>query len=321
MLGPDCVLVHRTPAGFHAIDHEAAVAVQKSVLGGKVDQDWLFRQCRRIADALNKGEIALAQIYGLRIPVGRLEDVQLRRIAAASLAKTGFNPSEPRVPRGDPRGGEWTVGGGSSSLDDASAADLAILADLASDPTDTPGRSRTDANQAALQMMPTSPSAPDSIPDAGQVGDEARGDNGDGDDDPSSNDLIDVAYPGVYHNLIVGEVAEFLRARGAIVITEVDLVGKNGATARADIIAILPSGITPVIVEIKTGLDPQYTSGQQVIYPMAQVGNHVYSPNAKIEFLGFLPGQWLPPMVFFTVYKQNAQSPFSWLEHPDPIVP
>src|ERR1700722_11255603 len=72
MFGPDCVLVRRTPAGFRAIEYEAAIAVQKCALGANVDGDWLLRQCQRIADALNKGEIALAQIYGLRIPVGEL---------------------------------------------------------------------------------------------------------------------------------------------------------------------------------------------------------------------------------------------------------
>ena len=29
--------------------------------------------------------------------------------------KYGFNPNEPRVPRGNPDGGQWTDGGGGSS--------------------------------------------------------------------------------------------------------------------------------------------------------------------------------------------------------------
>lgn len=63
------------------------------------------RQCQRIADALAKGEVALAQIYGLHIPVSELSDRQLRCVAKADL-----NPDEPRIPKGNPRGGEWTTG-------------------------------------------------------------------------------------------------------------------------------------------------------------------------------------------------------------------
>jgi hypothetical protein len=74
ILGTDWVLVRRTQHGFLAIERESASAVQKCVLGTVPDTDWLFHQCRRIADALSKGEIALAQIYrrsryAARLPV------------------------------------------------------------------------------------------------------------------------------------------------------------------------------------------------------------------------------------------------------------
>jgi hypothetical protein len=124
VLGPDCVLVQRTPLGFHGIDRGEASTIQKCVLDDSRDQDWLFRQCQRIADALDKGEVALAQIHGLYIPVGDLDERQLRRIALVGLAKAGFNPDEPRVPKGDPRGGEWTNGGGSGIAPDSSIATL-----------------------------------------------------------------------------------------------------------------------------------------------------------------------------------------------------
>jgi hypothetical protein len=111
MLGPDCILVDRTQRGFRGIVRETASALQKCVLDSERDADWLFRQCERIADSLNKGEIALAQIYGLRIPVGGLDDRLLKRLATAErFTKWSFNPDEPRVPKGDPGGGEWTTG-------------------------------------------------------------------------------------------------------------------------------------------------------------------------------------------------------------------
>jgi hypothetical protein len=128
MLGPDCVLVRRTRRGFRPIDRDDASQLQKCLLGADQDEDWLFRQCRSIADALDKGEIALAQIYGLRIPLDDLDAQQLERIA---LAKTGLNPDEPRIPKGDPHGGEWTTGDGGGS--EAGSSDTASPQDLLAD--------------------------------------------------------------------------------------------------------------------------------------------------------------------------------------------
>ena len=121
MLGPDCILVRRVARGFRAIERERASALQKCLLDAEHDGDWLFRQTQRIAEALDKGEIALAQIYGLRIPIGALDDWQLERLSIVGFAKT-FNSEEPRLPRGDPHGGEWTTGGDSSASTTPSAS-------------------------------------------------------------------------------------------------------------------------------------------------------------------------------------------------------
>jgi hypothetical protein len=72
----------------------------------------LFGQCRRIAKALDGGETALAQIFGLRIPIRDLDSGSLNRLATvAPFIKANFNPDEPRIPAGQPDGGEWTTGG------------------------------------------------------------------------------------------------------------------------------------------------------------------------------------------------------------------
>lgn len=103
--------------------------------GATLGPDWLYEQGRRIADALNRGEIALAQIYGLRIPIGDIDQRQLKRLAAAAdLRKAGFNPDEPRIPAGRHGGGEWTTDDGSADgasvairdSADASTAPIAI---------------------------------------------------------------------------------------------------------------------------------------------------------------------------------------------------
>src|SRR5580658_3606772 len=130
-LGPECVLVRRTISGFHGIERDDASTLQKCLFGADQDQDWLFRQCQRIADAVGRGEIALAQIYGLHLPIGDLDDRQLKQVARAYFVKTGFNPDEPRIPKGDPHGGEWTAGGDGSggtaaspgSAEDATGSD------------------------------------------------------------------------------------------------------------------------------------------------------------------------------------------------------
>ena len=108
MLGPEWVLIQRTPHGFAPLARDDAANLQKCILGGERDPDWLFRQSQRIATALDCGEMALAQIYGLYIPVS---DIDGSLAAGVALRKAGFNPDEPRIPAGQPGGGEWTTGG------------------------------------------------------------------------------------------------------------------------------------------------------------------------------------------------------------------
>jgi hypothetical protein len=122
MLGPDCVLVHRTPPGYHVTSRKTARDLQRVLHLDKPDPDWLYEQTQRIAKALDHGNIALAQIYGLRIPVSDLNNEQLEQLAKiAALCKTGFNPDEPRVPAGQSDGGQWTSDGSGASGADIAA--------------------------------------------------------------------------------------------------------------------------------------------------------------------------------------------------------
>jgi hypothetical protein len=125
MLGPDCVLVRRTSRGFRSIKREHAAALQKCALAEGPDRDLLFRQSQRITEALDKGELALAQIYGLHIPVIDLDDRRLARIAQIGFAK-GYDPDEPRVPKGNLHGGEWTTG---EASDAATSSNIDVAAD------------------------------------------------------------------------------------------------------------------------------------------------------------------------------------------------
>lgn len=114
MLGPDCVLVQRTAAGYRCLRQMEAAAIQEVLFGAEGDDpDRLFVLSRGIAKALSEGELALAQIYGLRIPIAGLDGGQLRKLTAvAPSIKANFNPDEPRIPAGEPGGGEWTDDGG-----------------------------------------------------------------------------------------------------------------------------------------------------------------------------------------------------------------
>jgi hypothetical protein len=64
MLGPDYLLVQRTPAGFRCLSPSKARAIQTAVFATAHDPDFLFEQTHRIAEALGRGELALARSTG-----------------------------------------------------------------------------------------------------------------------------------------------------------------------------------------------------------------------------------------------------------------
>lgn len=126
-LGPDCLLVKRAASGYRPIDRDDAAALQAIVFGGARDRDWLFERCCSIAEALERREIAFAQILGLRILSSDLSDLQLRRLSyAGPLTKWNFNPDEPRIPAGNPDGGEWAAENGTDAAPASPAADIEL---------------------------------------------------------------------------------------------------------------------------------------------------------------------------------------------------
>lgn len=279
MLGPDCVLVGRTRRGFRVLERGQASTLQKCILLPTPDDDWLFRQCERISDALNRGEVALAQIYGLHIPVANLDDRTLHRLALIDVYKAGFNPDEPRIPKGQPHGGEWTTGGGQSETDASEASS-----------GDTVPFDQSSASVATELLEPTGatlvPASLQSGPQTTNTGEQGAA---------ASGSLLTIAYPGDYHDAVVQAFKGYLVQKGGIVVTGVTLNAVNGVTAVADIVAKLPEA-PPFIVEVKTGPGAQFTYPQMIVYPMAQIGGHVSSPNASVTALGLVPGEPLPPL-------------------------
>jgi hypothetical protein len=100
-LGPDCSLVRRTPTGYRGLARSEAAAIQALLFGREEDPDWLFRQCGRIARALSDENVALAQIYGMSIPVAELDRPQIAKLSG--IAKANFSPDQPRDAHG-----RWT---------------------------------------------------------------------------------------------------------------------------------------------------------------------------------------------------------------------
>jgi hypothetical protein len=132
--------------------------------------------------------------------------------------------------------------------------------------------------------------------------------DGEGAVGPDSSLREDVAYQGGYHDEVVEKLARIARANGWKVVTEVTLVGVDGSVARADILGFPPSGIL-TLVEVKTGLNPFNTLSQRRVYPLAMLGEHVYSPDPKIFEIGLVPGEMLPKMEVYTLYKKRKKTP------------
>ncbi len=111
MLGPDCVLVRRTPADYRSLSRGEAAVLQAFLFGDAHEADWLFQRLCCISEALDARQITLAQIYGLQIAFeDDLDRPRLLRLAAAApVVKANFNPDEPRDDHG-----RWTGEGGNA---------------------------------------------------------------------------------------------------------------------------------------------------------------------------------------------------------------
>lgn len=123
----------------------------------------------------------------------------MRRVA---LAKADFNPAEPRLPKGDPHGGEWTTGGGASSATvDGPTYELADLSnDESNDSGTSPGVGITW--QWNPPAAPSTMDSPDLTSDGSgaKEGDGSDGENGDG-PPPRGGDAI---YPDyTFENLLL----------------------------------------------------------------------------------------------------------------------
>ena len=104
--------MRRTPKGYRCLAQDEARSIQAILIGRKDDPNWLFQQCCRIAKALSERNVALAQIYGIGIPVVELDSQQFMKVAsAAQFVKADFNPDQPRDALG-----RWTDESGTAPV-------------------------------------------------------------------------------------------------------------------------------------------------------------------------------------------------------------
>jgi hypothetical protein len=102
--------------------------------------------------------------------------------------------------------------------------------------------------------------------------------------------IDDAAYNGDYHNWLLKDLERDFRRRGCNVLREINVIGINRVVGRVDIIVQPPNGGLPMVLEIKTGLKPQYTDSQRVTYLLLAVGGHATSDDPRVSSVGLTPG-------------------------------
>lgn len=105
-LGPTAALVRRTPDGYRCTT-AAEIARLMGAAGSDAPTQRVSLVLDGIAMALTAGDLVKAQLLGLEISIGELDDEQLAQLAACpDMMKGGFNADQPRD-----EGGRWTSAG------------------------------------------------------------------------------------------------------------------------------------------------------------------------------------------------------------------
>ena len=107
VLGADCVLVRRTPRGYSCAAPDEIALLRRAVFDDDTRLGRLPIVLASIVRALDRGDLVMAQLLGLEIPLDELDDDRLWRLSrAADLIKAGFDPDQPRDDHG-----RWTSEG------------------------------------------------------------------------------------------------------------------------------------------------------------------------------------------------------------------
>ncbi len=266
MLGPNCVLVEANLGAHRPISHQAAGFIQGLLLPGHRDPDWLFEQCGRIARALDERQVALAQIYGLPIPIDELDDRRLVKLArVTAFARTGFNPDEPRIPKGNPRGGEWTGSGDDEGSSDTSSSPSS---DLGSKISDDDGGSGSTASPT-----PSDLGAGDSHSGGNSGGDDSTGGDGIPAPAPDASGSLpqspsgvpaspgSSAEPAIEYIIVEPQSSEPATAPSPATDATAPISGRPAPLDSADLdYQIAPPAAIPATTEPSSGAGPEATN-------------------------------------------------------------
>ena len=110
---PGHVLLQRTPAAvlFLGFGPQAA-RLRDLAFEDDAELDPAARRCRSLADAETPLSLLKRGASGAAFVAPANDDRSLRRLAVVEdLAKAGFDPNEPRIPKGDEHPGRWTRDG------------------------------------------------------------------------------------------------------------------------------------------------------------------------------------------------------------------
>jgi len=112
MLRPGRVLLQRTPAAVLFLGFGAPAArLRDLAFDGDAELDPAARRCRSLA-AARDARLKVGDM-GAAFAKPAADDQAYRRLAVVEdLAKAGFDPSEPRIPKGNEHPGRWTREGG-----------------------------------------------------------------------------------------------------------------------------------------------------------------------------------------------------------------
>jgi hypothetical protein len=200
-----------------------------------------------------------------------------------------YNRDQPRVPAGNPDGGQSTSedwSGAVSGSPSPRPRDIPVA-----DASAKPGHEvRTDgAAETAIQVATLPAVSPSGAAD---------------------NPIDEAADQSGFHNAVRDTFADDLASAGNTVIKEVPLTLQSDppVTAVIDIIFRTPEGEVYAI-DVKTGDNSQFTPNQQIVYPHVEIGGLVASDDPRISVLAFTQHVPLPPIPIVVLYTHGPGKP------------
>ena len=156
-LTSDRLFIRRTPIGYLCAGFgDASTLLRFAFENDGSDGSALNRACCRLEKSMAAEGVAKARRLGLEIPLGLINDPQLRRLAiATALLKGGFDPGEARDDRGrwtDTGGGASTTGTNTTTAEIGAVAVANSVAAVADAVISSPGWKIW--GRAALEALP-----------------------------------------------------------------------------------------------------------------------------------------------------------------------